>query len=325
MIGGPAAIATANASAALTGAGSTLVAPLMTNWINGFEIKEGIPVKYASVGSGEGIKQITNRTVDFGASDAPLTPEQAAACNGCVQIPWGLSAVGIGYNVPGIPKGKLKLSGKVVASIYFGKITNWNDPKIAKLNPGLKLPNLTITPVYRSDGSGTTYAFTKYMSQISPAWKSEIGYATTVGWKAGVGAKGNPGVTSTVTQTKGAIGYIEASYIIAAGIGAAAMENNAKEFTFPNLENIEAAAAVVKKVPANNELTISNAPASAKGAYPISTFTYGIIPHNAPQKQFLQQFAKYCVTIGQKYGPALDFAPLPKVVKQAALKAIETL
>lgn len=320
-----AAVSTASASAALTGAGSTLVAPLMANWINGFEIKEGIPVKYSSVGSGEGIKQITNRTVDFGASDAPLTPEQAAACNGCVQIPWGLSAVGIGYNVPGIGKNKLKLSGKVVAAIYFGKITNWNDPKIAKLNPGLKLPNLTITPVYRSDGSGTTYAFTRYLSKISPAWRSEVGYATTVGWKAGIGAKGNPGVTATVNQTKGAIGYIEASYIIAAGIGAAQMENKAHKFTFPNLENIEAAAAVVKKVPANNEITISDPPASAPLAYPISTFTYAIVPHNAPQKPFVQQFVKYCVTIGQKYGAALDFAPLPKVVKQAALNAISSL
>lgn len=324
-VGGTAAVSTASASAALTGAGSTLVAPLMQNWINGFEIKEGIPVKYASVGSGEGIKQITNRTVDFGASDAPMTPEQAAACNGCVQIPWGLSAVGIGYNLPGVPKGKLKVSGKILAAIYFGKITNWNDPKIAKLNPGLKLPNLAITPVFRSDGSGTTYAFVRYLSKISPAWKNEVGYATTVGFPTGVGGKGNAGVTSVVTKTPGAIGYIEASYIIAAGIGAAAVENSAGNFVYPNLKNIEEAAAVVKKIPANNEITISDPPKKATNAYPISTFTYGIIPQNAPQLQFLKQFAKYCVTIGQKYGAALDFAPLPKVVKEAALKSIESL
>ncbi len=324
VVGGTAAVP-AFASAGLTGAGSTLVAPLMANWINGFEIKEGIPVKYASVGSGEGIKQITNRTVDFGASDAPLTPEQAAACNGCVQIPWGLSAVGIGYNLPGVKKGALKLNGKTLAAIYFGKITNWNDPKIAKLNPTLKLPNLAITPVFRSDGSGTTYAFVRYLSKISPAWAKEVGYATTVGFPTGVGGKGNAGVTSVVTKTPGAIGYIEASYIIAAGIGAAAVENDAHKFTFPNLPNIEAAAAVVKKVPANNEITISDPPASAPTAYPISTFTYGIIPKDASQLQFDKQFAKYCVTIGQKYGAALDFAPLPKVVKQAALKSIEAL
>jgi phosphate transport system substrate-binding protein len=325
-VGGTAAVSTASASAAgLTGAGSTLVAPLMANWINGFEIKEGIPVKYGSVGSGAGISSISARTVDFGASDAPLTPEQAAACNGCVQIPWGLSAVGIGYNLPGVPKNKLQLNGKVLAGIYFGKITNWNDPKIAKLNPGLKLPNLTITPVFRSDGSGTTYAFVRYLSKISPAWRSEVGYATSVQFPTGVGGKGNSGVTSVVTKTPGAIGYIEASYIIAAGIGAAAVENNAGNFEFPNLPNIEEAAAVVTKVPANNELTISDPPKKASKAYPISTFTYGIVPRDAPQLQFLKQFAKYCVTIGQKYGPPLDFAPLPKVVKQAALKSIESL
>jgi phosphate transport system substrate-binding protein len=316
----------ANASAAgLTGAGSTLVAPLMANWINGFEIKEGIPVKYGSVGSGAGISQITARTVDFGASDAPLTPEQAAKCNGCVQIPWGLSAVGIGYNLPGIKKGALKISGPILAGIYFGKITKWNDPKIKKLNPGLKLPGLTITPAFRTDGSGTTYAFVRYLSKISPAWKKSVGYATSVSFPTGVGGKGNQGVTAIVTKTPGAIGYIEASYIIAAGLGAAAVQNKAGNFVYPNLKNIEEAAAIVKSVPANNELTISDPPKKAKKAYPISTFTYAIIPHDAPQKGFLQQFAKYCVTIGQKYGAALDFAPLPAIVKQAALKSIASL
>jgi phosphate transport system substrate-binding protein len=323
-VGGMATVATASASAAgLTGAGSTLVAPLMANWINGFEIKEGIPVKYASVGSGAGIAQITARTVDFGASDAPLTPEQASACNGCVQIPWGLTGVGIGFNIPGVKK--LNLTGKLIAGIYFGKITKWNDPKIKKINPKVKLPAMTITPVFRSDGSGDTYAFTHYMSQISAAWKSEVGYATSVGFPAGVGGKGNSGVTSTVTKTQGSIGYISASYLLAAGLRAAAIQNNAGNYEYPNLENIEAAAAVVKKVPASNAVTISNPPKKAKIAYPISTFTYGIVPHNASQKQYLQQFAKYCVTIGQKYGAALDFAPLPKVIKQAALNAISSL
>ena len=316
----------ASASAAgITGAGSTLVAPLMANWINGFEIKEGIPVKYGSVGSGAGISQITARTVDFGASDAPLTPEQAAACNGCVQIPWGLSAVGIGYNLPGLKKGALKLSGKLLAAIYFGKITKWNDPKIKALNPRLKLPGLTITPVFRTDGSGTTYAFVRYLSKISKAWKNEVGYATSVRFPTGVGGKGNSGVTSVVTKTPGSIGYIEASYIIAAGIGAAAVQNKAGNFEYPNLKNIEEAAAVVKSVPANNELTISDPPKKAASAYPISTFTYAIVPHSAPQKGFVQQFVKYCVTIGQKYGAALDFAPLPSIVKRAALKSIASL
>ena len=323
-VGGMAAVATASASAAgLTGAGSTLVAPLMQQWINGFEIKEGIPVKYAAVGSGTGITQIIGRTVDFGASDAPLTPEQEASCNGCVQVPWGLSATGIGFNVPGVRK--LNLTGPIIAGIYFGRITKWNDPKIKKANPKAHLPGLTITPVFRSDGSGDTYAFTNYLSKISPAWKSEVGFATTVGFRAGVGAKGNAGVTGTVVKTPGAIGYISASYLIAAGLGAAAIQNKAGNYEVPNLANIESAAGAVSHLPASNTVSITNPPKKATTAYPISTFTYAIVPHDAPQKGFLQQFARYCVTIGQKYGAALDFAPLPKVVKKAALNAIASL
>jgi phosphate transport system substrate-binding protein len=323
-VAGTAAVSTATASAAgLTGAGSTLVAPLMANWINGFEIKEGIPVKYGAVGSGTGIAQITARTVDFGASDAPLTPQQAAACNGCVQVPWALSATGVGFNVPGVKK--LNLTGKILAGIYFGRITKWNDPKIKKVNPKAKLPGLTITPVFRSDGSGDTYTFTNYLSKISPAWRNEVGYATTVGFKAGVGAKGNAGITATVVKTPGAIGYISASYLIAAGLGAAAVENKAGNYALPNLKNIESAASVVKSVPASNEINITNPPAKATDAYPISTFTYAIVPHNAPQKGFVQQFISYAITKGQVYGAALDFAPLPKVVLSAAKKAVASL
>jgi phosphate transport system substrate-binding protein len=319
-----ATVSAASASAAgLTGAGSTLVAPLMNNWIANFEIKEGIPVKYAAVGSGTGIAQITARTVDFGASDAPLTPEQASACNSCVQIPWALSATGIGFNIPGVKK--LNLTGKILAGIYFGKITKWNDPKIKKINPKAHLPGLTITPIFRSDGSGDTYAFTNYLSKISPAWKNEVGYATTVGFKAGIGAKGNSGVTATVVKTPGAIGYISAFYLIAAGVHAAAIQNTAGNYELPNIPNISSAASSVKNLPSSNAISITNPPKKDKIAYPISTFTYAIVPHNAPQKGFLQQFAKYCLTIGQKYGAALDFAPLPKVVQQAGLNAVASL
>lgn len=323
-VGGMATVSAASASAAgLTGAGSTLVAPLMNNWIANFEIKEGIPVKYAAVGSGTGIAQITARTVDFGASDAPLTPEQASACNSCVQIPWALSATGVGFNIPGVKK--LNLTGKILAGIYFGKITKWNDPKIKKINPKAKLPGLTITPIFRSDGSGDTYAFTNYLSKISPAWKNEVGYATTVGFKAGIGAKGNSGVTATVVKTPGAIGYISAFYLIAAGVHAAAIQNTAGNYELPNISNISSAASSVKSLPSSNTISITNPPKKDKIAYPISTFTYAIVPHNAPQKGFLQQFAKYCLTIGQKYGAALDFAPLPKVVQQAGLNAVASL
>ena len=314
----------ANASAAgLNGAGSSLVAPLMANWISGFEIKEGIPVKYAAVGSGAGIAQITARTVDFGASDAPLTPEQAGACNNCVQIPWALTATGIGFKIPGVKK--LNLTGPILASIYFGKITKWNDPKIKALNPGVKLPGLTITPVFRSDGSGDTYAFTSYLNKVSPAWKKEVGSSTSVQFPKGVGAKGNSGVTSTVTSTNGSIGYISASYLIAAGLGAAALQNKAGKFELPNLKNIESAASYVTHLSKSNTVSIVDPPAKASIAYPLSTFTYAIVPHDAPQKGFLQQFLNYAVTIGQKYGAALDFAPLPKVVSTAAKSAIGSL
>ena len=246
--GGTAAVASASA-AGLTGAGSTLVAPLMANWINGFEIKEGIPVKYGAVGSGAGIAQITARTVDFGASDAPLTPEQAAACNGCVQVPWALSATGLGFNIPGVKKLNLTRQGPRRDLLRQDHQLERPEDQ-AKINPKAKLPNLAITPVFRSDGSGDTYAFTNYLSKISPAWSNEVGYATTVGLKAGVGAKGNSGITATVVKTPGAIGYISASYLIAAGLGAVAVENNAGNFEFPNLKNIESAASTVKSVPA---------------------------------------------------------------------------
>lgn len=310
------------ASAALTGAGSTLVAPLMANWITGFESGTGVGVKYAPVGSGEGIKQISNGTVDFGASDAPMTSEQAAECNGCVTIPWALSATGVGFNVPGVSK--LNLSGPLLAEIYMGKITKWNDKKIAKLNPKAKLPGTAITPIFRSDGSGDTYAFTNYLAKVSPAWRSQFGFGTSVGFKAGIGAKGNTGVTSSL-KTPGAIGYVAAAYLISGGFHAAGIENRAGKFVLPNLSNIEEAATVVKSVRPNSGVSIVNPPKSAKKAYPISTFTYVIVPNNPPQAAAVKEFINYAITKGQAYGAALDFAPLPSVVLSAAQKALGSL
>ena len=179
--------------------------------------------------------------------------------------------------------------------------------------------------MFRSDGSGDTYTFTNYLSKISPAWRSEVGYATTVGWKTGVGAKGNSGITATVVKTPGAIGYISASYLIAAGLGAVAVQNKAGNYELPNLKNIESAASAVTSVPPSNEINITNPPKKATTAYPISTFTYAVVPHNAPQKGFLQQFLTYAITKGQAYGAALDFAPLPKVVLSAAKSSIAGL
>jgi phosphate transport system substrate-binding protein len=310
------------ASAALAGAGSTLVAPLMANWITGFESGTGTGVKYAAVGSGEGIKAIVNRTVDFGASDAPMTSEQAAECGGCLTVPWALTATGVGVNVPGVSK--LNLSGPVLAEIFLGKITKWNDKKIAALNPKAKLPSTTITPIFRSDGSGDTYAFTSYLSKVSPTWRSQIGFGTTVGFKAGIGAKGNTGVTNNL-KTPGAIGYVAAAYLIGAGAHAAAIENAAGNFELPNLKNIEEAAAVVQSVRPNSGVSIVDPPKKATKAYPISTFTYAIVPGNAPQASAVKEFVEYAITKGQAFGAALDFAPLPSTVLSAAQKTLGSL
>ncbi len=314
----------ANASAdSLTGAGSSLVAPLMAQWQSDFQSKTGNTVTYGSVGSGAGITQITNRVVDFGASDAPLTSDQAAACNGCVQIPWALTATVMAYHLDGVPK--LKLSGKVVAEIYLGAITSWNDPRIKKLNPGVSLPSTTITPVHRSDGSGDTYAFTDWLVRVSKAFKKNVGRSTAVSFPVGPGGNKNDGVTAAVNTTNGAIGYVSASYAIAHGLGVAALQNEAGKFVYPNLKNISAAAKSIKKVKANNEIHIVDPSKKAKKAYPLSTFTYAIVPKSSPKVSLLQQFILYAATTGQKFGPALDFAPIPKVVLKKTRKSVAHL
>jgi phosphate transport system substrate-binding protein len=219
---------TALAAGTLSGAGSTLVAPLEAEWANGFQAREGATVSYAPVGSGTGISDISSRLVDFGASDAPLTPAQAAGCHGCVQIPWALSATGVGFHVGGVRN--LRLSGPVLAGIYLGQITSWSDSRIKALNKGVRLPNLKITPIFRSDGSGDTYAFTNYLSHVNSRWAHSVGTATSVSFPAGVGGKGNSGVTAILESTNGSIAYVAVSYLIAHSLPAAAVENVARKF-----------------------------------------------------------------------------------------------
>ena len=321
-IGGTATTATAMAGT-LQGAGSTLVAPLENEWAQGFQNATGNQVNYAGVGSGAGITDISNRIVDFGASDAPMTPAQASSCNNCVMIPWGLSATGIGYNLPGVANG-LHLTGKILAYIYLGKITNWSDPAIQRINKGINLPNLKITPVFRSDGSGDTYAFTNYLAVVAPnAWGAN-NYATTVSFGNGVGAKGNAGVATTVENTSGAIGYISASYLIAQKITTAKIQNARGNYEYPGLNNIINAAATVHSVPASG-LHIVDPPRSQKKAYPISTFTYAIVPQAPKQSALLKQFLTYAVTTGRTFGVGIDFAPIPTVVKNAAISDINSL
>ena len=309
----------------LNGAGSTLVAPFEAEWAQGYASQTGNTVNYNAVGSGTGITDISNRIVDFGASDAPLTPSQASSCHGCVQIPWALSATGVGYNVPGAGN-KLKLTGATLANIYLGKITNWDDPAIKRSNPGTRLPNLTITPIYRSDGSGDTYAFTNYLSDVSKTWSSQVNYSTSVQFPHGVGGKGNSGVASLLSSTKGGIAYVAVSYLIAQKLNAAAIQNSAGKYEFPNLQSIENAASAVKRVPSSNELHIVDPPKSAKIAYPISTFTYAIVPQSGNrQAALLKQFITYVLGKGQRTGPSLDFAPLPKAVLAADVKTKNSL
>lgn len=312
------------ATTTLNGAGSTLVAPLEAEWASAFASRTGITVNYNAVGSGTGIADISQGTVDFGASDAPLSPTQAAGCHNCVQIPWALSATGVGYNISGVGH-KLRLTGSVLAGIYLGQITNWADPRITRLNRGVHLPNLKITPVFRSDGSGDTYAFTNYLSKVSGAWASRVNFGTSVSFPAGVSGKGNSGVTADLEATNGSIAYIAVSYLIAHNLPAVAIQNAAGKYEYPNLSNIENAAQTVHSVPGNNELHIVDPPKSAKIAYPISTFTYVIAPTTAPNGAALKQFIQYALGAGQSFGQNLDFAPLPKVVKNAANRAVNGL
>jgi phosphate transport system substrate-binding protein len=320
-------ISTAVASAAgstLNGAGSTLVAPLEAEWAAAFNSKTGNTVNYNPVGSGTGIAQISGGQVDFGASDAPLSPTQAAGCHNCIQIPWALSATGVGYNVPSAGR-KLHLTGSLLAQIYQGSITNWSSPAIARVNKGVHLPNLAITPVFRSDGSGDTYAFTNYLSHISPSWARNIGTGTSVSFPKGASGKGNSGVTAVLQGTPGAIAYIAVSYLIAHQLPAVGIQNAAGKFEYPNLSNIENAAAGVKHVPSNHALSIVDPPKSAKIAYPISTFTYVIAPTNGPQAPLVKDFVQFALGAGHAFGENLDFAPLPKVVVNADKAAANTL
>jgi phosphate transport system substrate-binding protein len=311
-------LTTVAAAESLTGAGSTLVAPLMAQWTADFQKKTGTEVTYGGVGSGAGIAQITARSVDFGASDAPLKPSQAQACKDCFQIPWALGAVALAYHLDGVPK--LKLTGEVVSNIYLGNITNWNSPSIKRLNPGVNLPDLKITPAFRSDGSGTTYGFTNWLWKVSQAWKSKIGiYSTAVNFPTGVGGRGNDGVTSVVSSTNGSIGYVEVAYALTHNLRVAAIRNRAGKFIYPNLANIKAAGDRVKTVPASNELHIVDPPKTAPKAYPVATFTYVIVPKVTSKRDVLSQFILYALGAGQKFGPALDFAPIPKVVYNAGI------
>jgi phosphate transport system substrate-binding protein len=307
----------------LVGAGSSFVAPLVSQWQADYASKTGVQIAYSPIGSGGGIAAITARQVDFGASDAPLSPDQFSACNGCVQIPWALSATSIVYNLDGVPN-NLHMNGPVLAKIYLGQIKKWNDPAIKALNPSVTLPDLDITPVYRSDNSGTSYNFTDYLSAVSPDWNSKIGRGVNANWPAGQGGKGSSGLAGIVSNTKGAIGYVDVAYALKNHLKFMAMRNNSGSFATPGLRAIIAAASTVKTVPPTNEMHIVNPPKSDKRAYPICTFTYVIIPLKTSKAAELRRFVFYAVNPrqGQLLGPKLLFAPLPVPVLVAAERTL---
>jgi phosphate transport system substrate-binding protein len=328
-------------SGTLNGAGSTLVQPLVQQVFGpDFKSSTGNTVNYSGVGSGAGITAITNKTVDFGASDAPLTSSQISAC-GCVEIAWALSATGPVFNLPGVTH--LNVSGPILAAIYMGQITMWNDPQIAKINKGVTLPAMKIVPVYRSDGSGDTFAFTEFLSHSDSAWAKSVGFSTAVQWPSGIGtgAKGNSGVAGVISSTPGSIGYVSTFYVRENKLVEASVENNAGKFVYPYIQDITAAAALVTKVTPNSQIPIVN-PAWTKPkkgqkgltkteklqqiAYPISTYTYVIVQSQPKQASLLQQFLTFAISAAeQAKGNKLVFAPLPAQAVTAATTTIKGL
>jgi phosphate transport system substrate-binding protein len=310
----------------LVGTGATFPFPLISKWIPEVEKAYGIPITYSPTGSGAGIASVTARTVDFGASDAPLSQDQLAACKGCVVIPWALSATSIPYNLPGLG-GRLKLDGATLARIYMGEITRWNDPAIKSLNGNLDLPDLKVTPVYRSDSSGTSYNFTEYLTSVNSGWKDKVGFNTSVNWPTGTGARGSSGVTGVVRNTPGALTYVDVAYSIQNKLQFALIRNRAGKYATPGLRGISAALSQLpKKVTQLSQLKIVDPPRSAgNSAYPIATFTYVIVPTSSPKAADLRKFIYWAVTRGQAFGPPLLFAKLPGTVQAFAFREIKKI
>jgi len=305
----------ASAETKLNGAGATFPYPIYSKWFSEYNKEHSdVQINYQSIGSGGGIRQVSAGTVDFGASDGPMTDEQLGQAKSKIyHIPTVLGAVVPVYNVPGVGS-DLKFSGPLLANIFLGKVTNWNDASIAKENPGAKLPNQEIVVVHRSDGSGTTYCFTDYLSKVNSEWQSSVGKSTSVKWPKGLGAKGNEGVAGMVRQMEGSIGYVELIYAEQNKISYGTVKNAAGQYVKASLESTSAAAATAK-IPADYRVSITNAP--GKDAYPISTFTWLLIParNNDPNKQkVIVDFLNWMLDKGEPMATQLTYAPLPKEV-----------
>lgn len=312
----------------INGAGATFPYPIYSKWFDAYaSANKGIQFNYQSIGSGGGIRMLTQRTVDFGASDAPLNDEQLSKAPGKVlHFPSVMGAVVLAYNLPAV-NGTLKLSGPIIADIYMGRITKWNDPALAKVNPGVSLPAKNIAACHRSDGSGTTYIFADYLSKVSPDWGKSIGKSTALKWPGGLGGKGNEGVTALVQQTPGAIGYVELIYALNNKIPFADLMNRDGKWITASLEGVtEAASGAAANMPSDFRVSITDA-AGAK-SYPISSFTYLLVYQQQPDKakgEQLIKFLRWALHDGQQMAAPLKYAPLPAKVIEMEDAQVETI
>jgi phosphate transport system substrate-binding protein len=311
----------------LNGAGASFPNPIYSKWFSEYnKLHPDVQINYQSLGSGAGIRQVLSGTVDFGASDGPMTDEQLKeAKTKVLHIPTVLGAVVPAYNVPGI-SGEVKFTPEALAGIFLGKIQNWNDPALAQANPGVKFPNQAIIVVHRSDGSGTTYIFTDYLSKVSKEWESTVGKGASPKWPVGLGGKGNEGVAGQIRQLQGSIGYVELIYALENKITYGSVKNAAGNFVKASLDGVTEAAASVKTMPADFRVSITDAP--GKTAYPISSFTWLLIPEQAqdPKKgKIIADFLNWMVTDGQKMTTQLSYAPLPASVVEKVKAAIKQI
>jgi phosphate transport system substrate-binding protein len=317
--------ATASAQMAMNGAGATFPYPIYSKWFDEYaKVDPSVRFNYQSIGSGGGQKQILSQTVDFGASDGPMSDDNLAKAPGKIlHIPTVAGAVVMSYNLPESPK--LKLDGETIAGMYLGQIKKWNDPKLTALNPGVKLPDQDIVVVHRSDGSGTTFIFTDYLSKISSEWKSKAGNSTSVNWPTGLGGKGNEGVSGQIKQTPGAIGYVELIYAIQNKMPDAQVKNAAGEFVEPTIASVTAALSTAQ-IPDDFRFSMTNAP--GKDAYPICGATWLLVyeQQKDPAKgKKLVEFLKWALTKGEGMAEKLDYAPLPDNIQQRVLKRIDEI
>jgi len=312
----------------INGAGATFPYPIYSKWFSEYnKLHPNVEINYQSIGSGGGIRQLSAQTVFFGATDGPMTNDQIYAAGFPVlHLPTVLGGVVPIYNVPEV-SAEIRFPGKVLADIFLGKITRWNDPAIKNVNPGLNLPNAEITVVHRSDGSGTSYIWCDYLAKVSPDYKKTVGVATSVNWPVGVGAKGNEGVAGLVKQTPGSIGYVELIYAVQNKISYGSVQNAAGEFVRATTETVSnAAASAVQSMPKDFRVSITNAP--GHDVYPISSFTWLLLNQNARDRErsrVMVEFAKWALTDGQKFAPELGYAPLPKEVVALEMQALSRL